>query len=68
MIDVGMGFTGVVPAPVSKDEYRLLVRLMVRAWPLGTVMTTGDHQRPAVAVAPEPVVLALVKLIVGAEV
>src|ERR1700730_1667652 len=22
MIDVGMGFTGVVPVPVSKDEYR----------------------------------------------
>jgi hypothetical protein len=30
-----------VPVPAGKD--RLFVRLMMRAWPVGTVITTGDH-------------------------
>src|SRR6516164_2163596 len=64
MMDVGSGLTGVVPVPVSRDEYRLLVRLMLSVWPVGTVTTTGDHQRPAVAVA--GVVAVPVMLTVGA--
>jgi hypothetical protein len=38
MMDVG---TVLVPAPAANES--LLFRLMVRPWPLGTVMTTGDH-------------------------
>src|SRR5580704_5186963 len=38
-----------VPVPAGKD--RLFVRLMMRAWPVGTVITTGDQVAPVVAVA-----------------
>jgi hypothetical protein len=46
-----------VPVPAGKD--RLFVRLIVRAWPVATVITTGDHAAAAgfnatqVALAPD---------------
>jgi hypothetical protein len=39
-MDVGIVFAVVLPVGVNE---RLLVRLMVRAWPEGTVITTGDQ-------------------------
>jgi hypothetical protein len=44
MMEVG---TVLVPAPVLNE--RLLVRLMVRPWVLGTVITTGDHEAEELA-------------------
>jgi len=44
MIEVGTVF---VPVPAVKD--RLLVRLMVKACPVGTVITTGDQVDGTVA-------------------
>jgi hypothetical protein len=51
-MDVGMLFAVALPAGVKES---VLVRLIVRAWPVGTVITTGD-QEVAVArkVASEP--------------
>jgi hypothetical protein len=46
MIEVGTVF---VPVPAAKD--RLLVRPIVRACPVGTVITTGDHPGTAGVVA-----------------
>jgi hypothetical protein len=43
--DVGTVF---VPAPAVKE--RLFVRLMVRVFPAGTVITTGDHVEATPAV------------------
>ena len=39
-MDVGIVFAVVLPVGVNE---RLLVRLMVRLWPAGTVITTGDQ-------------------------
>jgi hypothetical protein len=34
---------GTVFVPVAVGKDRLFLRLIVRAWPVGTVITTGDH-------------------------
>src|SRR5271169_1226183 len=44
-MDVGTTFAVVLP--VAGVNERLLVRLIVKPWPEGTVITTGDHAVPA---------------------
>src|SRR2546430_14756569 len=38
-------------------KVRLFVRLIVRSWPVGTVITTGDHRLPTEATGVAGVVL-----------
>ena len=42
-----MSEVGTLLCRVPAVNAELLVRLMVRAWPVGTVITTGDQPPPA---------------------